>query len=225
MYIYKMGIIYLIQPKELFNTNRFKVGCSTKNDNSRIKNGYKKGTEIFSIFMSEMPFRIEKIIKYIFKIKYDLIAGQEYFEGNKDDIIDTFNNINNLFLNKKTEKNNDVNHDKYISKYICVDDYLEKYKEQSKKYIISDKFVINKINSFLDENIIKTNDKKNVIKISDIYNKFYASHFFPPLKPKDLKIYNKKFFHNHIITHTNFREYYKIRNQNTRHFLLSHSFV
>ena len=37
-----MGIIYLIQPKELIGTNRYKIGCSKKDDNSRLKNGYKK---------------------------------------------------------------------------------------------------------------------------------------------------------------------------------------
>lgn len=35
------GLIYLIQPKELIGTNRYKIGCSRKNDFKRITQGYK----------------------------------------------------------------------------------------------------------------------------------------------------------------------------------------
>lgn len=37
-----MGIIYLIQPAELVGTNRYKIGCSKKDDLSRLTTGYKK---------------------------------------------------------------------------------------------------------------------------------------------------------------------------------------
>ena len=37
------GIVYLIQPEELLQTNRYKIGCSTKNDLSRVCS-YKKNS-------------------------------------------------------------------------------------------------------------------------------------------------------------------------------------
>ena len=40
------GIIYLIQPKELLKTCRYKIGCSKKHSLDRCKNGYKSGKGI-----------------------------------------------------------------------------------------------------------------------------------------------------------------------------------
>ena len=45
----KKGTIYLIQPAELVGTERYKIGCSAKNDLERCKKGYKKGTRFMDI--------------------------------------------------------------------------------------------------------------------------------------------------------------------------------
>ena len=45
--------VYLIQPTELIGTNRYKVGCSVKQDlYKRIKTGYLKGTEIIILLIT-----------------------------------------------------------------------------------------------------------------------------------------------------------------------------
>jgi hypothetical protein len=87
------GIIYLVQPAELVGTNRYKIGCSSKNDLSRCKNGYKTGTRYINIMECEDPFKIESQIKRVFEAKFKLIAGKEYFEGNESDMIIEFFNI------------------------------------------------------------------------------------------------------------------------------------
>jgi len=87
------GIIYLVQPAELVGTNRYKIGCSSKNDLSRCKNGYKKGTRYISIMECLEPFSIESQIKRLFEAKFKLIAGKEYFEGNESDMVTEFFNI------------------------------------------------------------------------------------------------------------------------------------
>jgi hypothetical protein len=84
------GIVYLVQPAELVGTNRYKIGCSSKNDLSRCKNGYKNGTRYIHIMECTEPFNIESVIKQVFNEKFKLIAGKEYFEGNETDMKTTF---------------------------------------------------------------------------------------------------------------------------------------
>jgi hypothetical protein len=88
-----MGIIYLIQPAELVGTNRYKIGCSSKNTNERIKCGYRKGTRIILIYNCNKHYCIERKIKNCFTQKYSRIAGNEYFQGDEHDIILTFKQV------------------------------------------------------------------------------------------------------------------------------------
>lgn len=73
------GIIYLIQPTELLGTNRYKFGCSTKLDFSRLKS-YKVGSRYIYTYECINPFKLEKYIINILKLQFLLIAGHEYFE-------------------------------------------------------------------------------------------------------------------------------------------------
>lgn len=77
-----MGILYFIQPAELVGTTRFKVGCSTKNDLSRVKS-YKAGTRMIMILQCDDPFLLEQKVLVEFKNQFHKIAGNEYFEGDE----------------------------------------------------------------------------------------------------------------------------------------------
>ena len=100
------GIIYLIQPAELIGTNRYKIGMSNKPDLERCKNGYKKGSRYLCIMECNNPLEIEKNIKNEFTKKFKLIAGNEYFEGIENDIINIFLEIVN---NYKLKFNDQIN--------------------------------------------------------------------------------------------------------------------
>ena len=93
------GIIYLIQPEELLHTNRYKIGCSAKNDLSRISS-YKKNSRYLYIAECINPYTLESNIKSVFNNKYILIAGKEYFEGDEKDIINDFVKIVNDYNNE-----------------------------------------------------------------------------------------------------------------------------
>lgn len=84
------GTIYFVQPAELVGTNRFKIGCSSKNDLKRCKNGYKKGTRFLIIMECAEPFVLEQELKKAFNTKFTLLAGKEYFQGNESDMQKTF---------------------------------------------------------------------------------------------------------------------------------------
>jgi hypothetical protein len=102
-----MGIVYLVQPEELLNTNRFKVGCSKNNDYSRLSKYHKK-CKIISIRECEKNYKkIEKKIICKFKKKYKLIAGNEYFEADKKIIENEFNIIVTEYNIKNTNTDTD----------------------------------------------------------------------------------------------------------------------
>jgi hypothetical protein len=104
------GIIYLIQPAELIGTNRYKIGCSNKPNLDRCKNGYKNGSRYICIMECLNPVVLEKKIKDNFTEKFNLIAGNEYFEGNENEIYNMFIDIvgkhrnNNLYTIEQTSE-------------------------------------------------------------------------------------------------------------------------
>jgi len=81
------GIIYLIQPAELLGTNRYKIGCSKKNNLKRCSNGYKKGSRYMCIMECNKPLILEKKIINKFNEKFKKICGNEFFEGEEKEII------------------------------------------------------------------------------------------------------------------------------------------
>ena len=86
-----IGGVYLIQPTTLIGTNRYKIGCSIKKSaDDRIKTGYHKGTKKYIVSPSGNPLEVEKNIKKKFNEKFNLIAGNEYFEGNISEMIKEF---------------------------------------------------------------------------------------------------------------------------------------
>lgn len=85
-----MGIVYLIEPCELKDTKRYKVGCSSKDDMSRIVKGYKNGTIVHVIYHTEKFNELEKILLTKFGERFQLIAGREYFEGDIHDMKQVF---------------------------------------------------------------------------------------------------------------------------------------
>jgi hypothetical protein len=93
------GIVYLIQPEELLQTNRYKIGCSLKNDLSRVCS-YKKNSRYLYIAECINPHTLESNIKSSFNNKYTLIAGKEYFEGDEKNIVNDFVKIVNDYNNE-----------------------------------------------------------------------------------------------------------------------------
>ena len=52
------GIIYLIQPAELINTGRYKVGMSYSDTLDRCKNGYLRGSRYLCIMECVKPLDV-----------------------------------------------------------------------------------------------------------------------------------------------------------------------
>ena len=121
------GIIYLIQPAELVNTNKYKIGCSLTPTLDRCKKGYKKGSRYLSIMECYNPFELEKNIKNEFNKHFKLIAGNEFFEGDEYIMLDLFLDIvkNNRqskedILQIIPEKNDLITHFEYNPEYIIT---------------------------------------------------------------------------------------------------------
>ena len=83
----KIGLIYLVQPAELVDTFRYKLGCSANKTLKRVLTGYKNGTRYLHVSECVFPSILEKKLKDNFNKHFKLIAGREYFEGNEHEML------------------------------------------------------------------------------------------------------------------------------------------
>jgi len=109
------GIVYFIQPGELIETDVYKVGYSSKLDLRRVLS-YKKNTNYLSIIQCNDALKCEEEIKKKFKENFILHAGNEFFKGNKKDMLFMFNKIVNKHIKNCNEvisnNNTDINNSK-----------------------------------------------------------------------------------------------------------------
>jgi hypothetical protein len=177
------GIIYLVQPCELLNTNRYKIGRSSKNNLDRCKNGYKKGTRYICIFECPDSISVENEIKKIFNIKFKLIAGKEYFEGDENELRDEFIDIFNSFYRKKksdefsvlSENYNHIKNNQLAISENIVDNN-NKIKNIDNKYDNKIKNIEQKLTEIINNDVLKSSSKsvkstfseKNKLKKSSV---------------------------------------------------------
>ncbi len=134
----KYGYVYLMKVREFINTDIIKIGM-TSNYKKRLS-GYPKGSYYIKYTKILNYKYIEKILirifnnKFIKKNKY----GNEYFKGDLNDIILTFDTIVN------------------IHKYII----FEFNKKNNNK-------TINNLNNIINKNIINKNNNKTIINKND----------------------------------------------------------
>jgi hypothetical protein len=142
-------IVYLIQPCELIETLRYKVGCSYDGKNlSRLKTGYKKGSRRLCIKYCNDCVKLEKIIIRVFMNSFRLIAGNEFFEGNENEMIELFEDIVNDWKNNDGEKFNNFLNEK--------SDIKTKYNETS---IVNTNYELEEINNINEEKKKYINEK------------------------------------------------------------------
>jgi hypothetical protein len=180
--------IYLLQEREFIKTkeNIYKVGKTTKDNLTRF-NQYPKGSkllfQIIVIDCHDMERRILNKFNDSFTIRKDY--GNEYFEGNYEDMIDI------IFSTIK-------NYSKCTDDSKCNDEIYTKWIETSNidKIIITNKifkdgyFLLKKSNIWVEftpeeslEGLIRHNQMGELVSSSDlisyICNKFYVSDFEP----------------------------------------------
>jgi len=154
----KEGTVYFIQPTELINTNKYKIGMSRENDLCRLKK-YHKGTRFICVMSCKYPVTLESILKTCFKSKYKLIAGSEYFEGNQDEMLEDF-------LEIIKENKNDNLKDKEIE----IDN------EKTNNVEINKEENINIIDDNIEIKLIDTDDTNKKMKSCKICDKSYKSY-------------------------------------------------
>ena len=102
-----MPYVYIIQPAELRNTDRYKIGMSSKSDLSRVRS-YRNGTRYIAIIECIDYIYVERLLIKHFNKNYKLIAGCEYFEGDELCMINSFINIVMEYKNKSIENKKQV---------------------------------------------------------------------------------------------------------------------
>ena len=174
------GTIYLIQPAELVGTNRYKIGCSAKNDLERPRKGYKKGSRFIYIMECSNPFEIENKIKERFNLIFTLVAGHEYFEGEENDIKKEFNDIITQNICNPVMILNDISKEEKEQEKIRLKEEKEQEKIQLHSMVISQSAGFKIMyypcgmavqQRFHDGSNIRNNHKKTCMSCKTITNK------------------------------------------------------
>jgi len=102
--------IYLLHPYEFINNNIYKIG-KTKQENLKRFNNYLKGSVLLYQTVCVNSDVTEKEILKLFKTKYNLMKGYEYFQGDYNEMINDIYQMNNknnheIIKIKITDKNN-----------------------------------------------------------------------------------------------------------------------
>lgn len=134
-----MGIVYLLQPPEFVGTTRYKIGCSKKNDLSRVRY-YGKETWYILIMHCDNPYDIETELIKEFNINFKNIAKREWFEGNIDEMVKLFIEI---FLKNKEPNEHTTYNITPFKKDIIQSDNTICQKPQEKQHHHSVMFMIN----------------------------------------------------------------------------------
>jgi hypothetical protein len=104
--------LYLIQDKNDIGTNIYKIGKTTQLPDKRFK-GYVEGSYPLCIFKVDDCDQRENDLKKIFREKYTLERGYEYFKGNINNMIQDFvylcGQVNQIPLNKDSINQQPIN--------------------------------------------------------------------------------------------------------------------
>lgn len=92
-----MGIVYLIEPAECRgirgNMTRVKVGCSEKNNLSRL-NRYRTDSIVYCVFGDiQNPRKVETEVLREFDRQFFNAAGREYFDGDLNVMMTVFTGV------------------------------------------------------------------------------------------------------------------------------------
>ena len=85
-----IGIVYLVQPAEMFGNGRYKAGMSNSNTLDRCVNGYNKGSRYLCIMECKNPLDVERKIIQEFTQRFKVVSGKEYFEGEESEMLQLF---------------------------------------------------------------------------------------------------------------------------------------
>jgi hypothetical protein len=170
------GIIYLIQPELLINSNKYKVGYSNDTSNQRVKS-YGERARIICIYKCNNAKLVETKILNHFINKFKLVSGKEWFEGDEyimhNDIIDIIKLNNNGIIIDNSNIDN-------------IDNYINDSVKNIRSIYNEVKNDIDKFYNFIKDNNYLDNGDDDT---SECYYSFFAEHIL-----KKLISYNESLF-------------------------------
>jgi len=206
------GLIYLIQPAQLVGTERYKIGMSNKPNLERCNNGYSKGSRYLCIMECYNPSILEANIKKHFNNKFKLIAGNEYYEGNEEIILENFLNIKKEHDKNIKKKNINYNLDDHIEYFENNENPNFIYSENNNKDTIDYNFIITKPTWYESrgERFYTSYFSSSLDNIRNIFNNMFLFYKRNLIIPDEEK-YNKEFYNKKIIKLIiNIEEYFDI---------------
>jgi hypothetical protein len=128
------GYCYLVQPALLCQTNRYKIGMSSKADLSRLRS-YHNGTRYILVFECDDARVVERKLLFAFNRMYTrCLGGNEYFEcDNEMQMINLFVDIVMSHKNGVSSKYSTPKQDpiEYVESTSDCIDWMQQYRRQS----------------------------------------------------------------------------------------------
>jgi len=168
--------LYLIQDKNDINTNIYKIGKTTQIPDNRFK-GYIDGTYPIRISKVDDCHKRENELISIFKNKYQLSRGREYFNGDINCMIKDFNSFcdqnfqeknNNLTKNKKILNNTNFLCE-LCNKYFDTNQHLIQHLNKKNKCNNKTDFFCNICNKYFiyKKNLNDHNNKNHIFIVNN----------------------------------------------------------
>lgn len=142
----------------------------------------------------------------------DLYFGSTFTDDPKE-----VDESNRIYLGKKEYKNEDFQEKhKRAMLYLLMKAY-KKYQEREYHFDIPQSVrnraneyleMSSKLTTWINDNYVKTDNRKDVVKLQDVYNKFKCSSYFENLTKADKRSYNYKYFIKQISESIFFTKYY-----------------
>ncbi len=178
-----MGLVYLIQPEKYVGTNIYRVGVTNLDTFDEIIDENGENHKIFHVNNSVDAFIIHELLIYYFNKKFKLVKYNSYFEGDIDEMRETYLYISLEFekmIDHKillTENNNNFenNNDKKQEVRGKFLDWINIYFTITKVHGDSDNEDSEDEDSE-DENSDNEKDGNNLMYIEDFYKIFINNY-------------------------------------------------
>lgn len=224
-----MGVIFLIQPAELVGTNRYKIGYICDKKIKEYINNYLDGTRFILILECNNIQNIINEIKTILKQEFNLIASDEYYEGNENDIKQIIINVFNKYMNFNNNNNNISvnNNNSYVNKNEDIDDIDSICNSDDNNATQNDINNINKNDKLIDTSLqkFKNNNlhkkKHEFVTIKNITDTYYKNEEYLKLKNMNITV-KRKYIVEYLKRYKWFNDNFKEKHKDIRSVLLNY---
>ena len=215
--------------------SKFKFNCATLKEltggdeiNARLNHSNDTKTKLkltLIIECNDKP-KLSEVNDAIDRRLIDIPFNSIFIDKSKFDTLDKEEiEENNYFISNSYYKTNEFKEKFKCALFVLLTRHFKEYLTNNKSFNIptiikerNNNYLLNsdEIYNILDEILIKTNDKKDIIKLKELFEIFKASEFYSNLSKVEKKTFNYKGFQSKLESNIFFRKSLKEDNKNVK---------